>query len=62
MVNKLFSGNIIPKRNITYNSSKKDTFYITINTDDENYEEQLKTIRDLLRNNFRGSYTYEKEE
>lgn len=62
MVHELLSTEIIPKENITYNSTNKNTFSIIINTNDENYDAQLEIIQNLLKNNFKGKYTYEKAE
>ena len=59
MVHELLSTEIIPKDNITYNSRHKNTFSIIINTDDQNYNNQLRIIRSLLNNNFQVRYTYQ---
>ena len=59
-MHELLSTEIIPKENITYNSTNKNTFSIIINTNDENYDEQLTIIQNLLKNNFKGKYTYER--
>lgn len=62
MVHELLITKIIPKDNINTNKTNKNTFSITINTDDENYDAQLEIIKKLLKNNFKGTYTYEKAE
>jgi hypothetical protein len=62
MVHELLVTEIIPKDNINTNKTNKTTFSITINTEDENYNAQLEIIQKLLRNNFKGEYTYEKAE